>query len=189
MGAEGRGRVAVIKPGNAEGTPSRDTTVDGGRRLLLMVAELHSRGFERLRIVPGLAPSGCYWRSAVTPSSNVEPGHGALMLDRDGPTACHSSGYDEFLFSWDDAPQMSVSQLADAFVQRFPQVADEGRGADPAYVEWYAAMLVVTAPSGLPIAFHDWGAFPDCLHSTQVGESVCIPFPPAPPAGHGDLTP
>src|SRR5947209_7202446 len=43
------------------------------RRLLVMVRELHGMGYERLRAVAGLSPSGCHWRLHVTPAIGFAP--------------------------------------------------------------------------------------------------------------------
>lgn len=45
------------------------------RRLLEMVQVLHLQGYERLRINPGMSPSGCYWRCELLPSKMTVPGN------------------------------------------------------------------------------------------------------------------
>lgn len=41
------------------------------RKLMLAVAELHTRGLEHLRLAVYLAPSGVHWRYAVVPIGYV----------------------------------------------------------------------------------------------------------------------
>jgi hypothetical protein len=36
-----------------------------------MVHELHKAGYQRIRILPYLSPSGAYWRCTITTSDNV----------------------------------------------------------------------------------------------------------------------
>jgi hypothetical protein len=36
---------------------------------------------KRLRIAPGMSPSGSYWRCAVTPASNISRFRGAHLVD------------------------------------------------------------------------------------------------------------
>lgn len=43
------------------------------RRLPLMPRDLHLLGYERLRAVTGMSPSGCYWPVAITPAANTRP--------------------------------------------------------------------------------------------------------------------
>jgi hypothetical protein len=37
------------------------------RAVLLLVLELHLRGYQRLPALPGLSPSGGYWRCSIAP--------------------------------------------------------------------------------------------------------------------------
>lgn len=147
------------------------------RRLLLMVETLHDRGLQRLRIVPGLSPSGCYWRCGVTPASNISRHHGAYAVDHEHLFAAHSSGYEGHCFRWEDGPGMDHMQMAAAFIDRFERIACEGRGEDGEYVAWFKEMLRLTTPDDLPVAFHDWGWYPDRLE-TVGGHRTRLPLPP-----------
>jgi len=57
------------------------------RKVLRMVTELHVRGYQRLRIAPGMAPSGCSWRCSITPATNISSRHGARILSWDTLTS------------------------------------------------------------------------------------------------------
>jgi len=50
------------------------------RNVLRLVTELHVRGYQRVRIAPGMAPSGVHWRCAITPSANISRQHGARLI-------------------------------------------------------------------------------------------------------------
>jgi hypothetical protein len=50
-------------------------------RVLAMVAELHKRGYQRLRVMPLLAPSGCYWRCVIASVNQFYRNHGAILSD------------------------------------------------------------------------------------------------------------
>lgn len=52
-------------------------------RVLRIVHELHKQGYQLLRIAPGMSASGCHWRCAITPRSNVLESHGAKLADED----------------------------------------------------------------------------------------------------------
>jgi len=147
------------------------------RRLLYMVAELHRMGYERARIVPGIAPSGVFWRFSVTPASNTRPEHGALMQDFDRG-AHYSSGAGTEYYGWTDASDDSPVELAAKFVERFPEIAAETRGGDPEYVRWYREMLVATEPDGLVCAYADWPYSEDRLELFYGSSREVIPLPP-----------
>ena len=40
------------------------------RKVLRMVSELHVRGYQRIRIEPGMAASGAAWRCAMAPATS-----------------------------------------------------------------------------------------------------------------------
>ena len=92
------------------------------RRFLELIGELHRRGYERLRLDAGLAPSGCFWRGAVRVKDS-SLGVGAFSS---------SAGW-QLLFNWPDARRLSIRELADRFVREFPEVAAQGRHPDPDY--------------------------------------------------------
>ena len=132
------------------------------RRLLYMVHELHAMGYEQLRISPGVAPSGLFWRLSVLPASNSDPENGARMRNFD-EGAHYSSGGGDRYFDWDDAADDSPRKLAEKFIERFPELAVAGKGRDTEYVHWYEGMLQMTEPDGLPYAYADWPSPEDRL--------------------------
>ena len=75
-----------------------------GRRLLTLVAELHRRGYERLRVNVGMAPSGLYWRCSyyAAGASNVT-----------GPVPRYTTGNGLTIFDWADAQHDAPPALAD----------------------------------------------------------------------------
>jgi hypothetical protein len=126
------------------------------QRVLLMVHELHKRGYQRLRVVPGMSPSGVYWRCSVTPITNTLTTHGALFQDFERDVALYTTGMDNRYFDWPDAEQDTARQLASKFVERFPSIAEEGLGRDWVYAGWYVEMLGLAEQGCLPIAYSDW---------------------------------
>src|SRR5689334_23222532 len=119
--------------------------VERYRSVLHMVAELHRRGHERIRICPGLAPSGLYWRCTVAPAALFSVEHGAMLASADDDVvARYTTGDEDRYFGWDDARTATPSELAELFVQRFPRIAEAGSGSDAAYAQWYVEMLELT---------------------------------------------
>lgn len=135
-------------------------------RVLLMVHELHKRGHQRLRILPGMAPSGLYWRCSIWP---LEPHAGA-------EAARYTSGMKNRYFGWDDAENDGAPQLADKFAARFPGLVAQGAGPDWRYAGWYVAMLGFAERGHFPVAYDDWyGEAPP--YWAKDGERL-LPFPP-----------
>ena len=148
------------------------------RKILRMVAELHLRGYQRLRIAPGMSPSGCHWRCAITPVNNISRNNGARIASWGTLSAEYTSGQGQNFFGWEDASHDNPNQLADLFIKRFPRIAEAGYGADWIYAGWYIEMLHLTHPDSFPIAYADWDLPTDCLLSTGKDNNIRIPLPP-----------
>jgi hypothetical protein len=147
------------------------------RRVLQMVAELHVRGYQRLRIIPFFRPTG-HWRCAITTASNTRPDHGAYWVDSTpGLYAMYTSAAGRRVFDWEDADHATPSGLARRFIERFSDLAAAGYGPDWLYAGWYAHMLHLTWGHGVPVAYFD-----DCTAPTWYlwcsGSERKIPLPP-----------
>jgi hypothetical protein len=149
------------------------------RKVLAMVAELHLRGYQWLRITPFIYEVGS-WRCGITPVSNILAAHGA-MPDRYDPSILpqYSSAMGRNYFGWDDAPQATPRQLAERFIHRFPAVVREGYGSDWVYVGWFSEMLHLSYPGTLPIS-HGNMSGPSATEMEFVGAPPLrsIPLPP-----------
>jgi hypothetical protein len=152
---------------------------DPCRDLLLLVRELHLLGYERLRIAPSMSPSGVHWRCSIAPASDILRAHGA-RLAQGSRAASYSSASERAYFGWEDTEGADPRRLAERFIERFPEIAAAGRGADPAYATWYAEMLRSTEPDALPIAFADWPTPDDCMTTVAPapGPARRVPLPP-----------
>jgi hypothetical protein len=140
------------------------------RRVLLMVAELHRRGYERLRVFP-FEDQWMAWRCLV--KSSVEADRNDLA---DSPY--HICVYMPEPFGWTDARSDSVADLADKFIERYPKACKAGFGHDSAYVQWYENMLASTEPDGLIIELADRPLPTDYLVTCNMDEAVRVPLPP-----------
>jgi hypothetical protein len=146
------------------------------RRILLMVHELHRSGYERLRVAPSLFPSG-RWRCGITPVTNISSFHGAWERDASF-LVYYTSSQGAQCFEWTDAADDTPEQLATKFLDRFPELSEQGRGRDEAYARWYSEMLKATEPAGLIFAEDCWVLPDDQVFTIGVSEDVEIPLPP-----------
>ncbi|MDA7921224.1 hypothetical protein N9Z18_01745 [Verrucomicrobiales bacterium] len=116
--------------------------MNASRKLILAVAELHRRGFEKLRIEAGLSPSGCHWRYR--------------LVTKDGQTKGPSGSLTNQLhMSWEDTPDSSPEQLADIITSKFPDLVDAAKGTDQAYKNWLSEIIEESTPDGLFIELWD----------------------------------
>lgn len=135
--------------------PPADADKRRALRLLGMVHELHKIGYQLLRIVPGMAPSGCYWRCHITSADNVR-GNGWEPKDWEEGIALYTSGDEDKYFGWKDAPGKNARLLASLFIERFPAIAAKGSGWDWAYAGWYVTMLGAAEAGEFPVYFADY---------------------------------
>ena len=150
-----------------------------GLRVLRLVHELHKRGYQLLRIAPGMSPSGCHWRCSITPRANILSIHGARLKDFDRPVAHYTSAQDNEYFGWTDAKHDTVLQLAERFAERYPEILEASYGDDWSYVGWYVRMLGYAERSFFPISYADWyDAEPDPRFLPLLGTESDLPMPP-----------
>lgn len=145
-------------------------------RVLLMVHELHLLGLQQLRICPSIAPSGLAWRCGVTPVSNTLKSHGARMASWSTLAAHYTSGDGDHYFGWDDGPGQGARALARKFIERFPDIAEGGRGRDWSYAGWLVEVLYLSGGRDLPYALSDWDTPND--HIPSVHGTIRFPLPP-----------
>ncbi|UQR62959.1 hypothetical protein LRP30_40540 [Bradyrhizobium sp. C-145] len=131
-------------------------------RLLAMVGELHRRGYQKLRVMPFMSPSGNHWRCWIGPDTLFYRDHGAYLRDfgfsetqRDSSSARYTSGEEARYFGWTDAERDDARSLADKFVGRFVRLAGEGKGWSYTYAGWYQRLLGLAERGWLPVVMHD----------------------------------
>jgi hypothetical protein len=167
-------------------TEDYQATVRRCRRLMLMVSHLHQRGFQRVRLCPGIAPSGVGWRGLITVKSNTLVLHGARVADHsDDLVARYGSGQGNEYFGWTDRKSATAEQLADTFLERFPRIADLGGGRDWSYVGWYSELLGHSTRDLLPVAIEEYGRDDAITFSSPLPIETDL-LMPLPPPGEAD---
>ena len=145
-------------------------------RLLAMVHELHKAGYQRIRISPGMSPSGMYWRCLITYAANIDS-DGFSIIDwpneNNRKVAPYSSGSESEYFGWKDASKMSARNLAAVFVERFPEICREGQGRDWAYSGWLTDVLGAAEQGRFTVLYADYPLNPS---------ELALWLPPSPPS-------
>ncbi len=155
-------------------------------RVLRMVHELHKLGYQGLRIEPALAPSGGNWRCGVSHVGDVRRDRGARFVDGARDVARYTTGQDNVYFGWKDATGDSVKQLAQKFLERFPEICEKARLRDWEYAGWYVEMLGFAERGEMPVALADWECEPDPRFIETLGSPEGLRLP-APPPGRAGL--
>ncbi|MEY9698595.1 hypothetical protein ABIF50_002284 [Bradyrhizobium diazoefficiens] len=131
-------------------------------RVLAMVSELHRRGYQKLRVMPFMAPSGAYWRCWIGPDTLFYRNHGAFLCDtgyseEQSVSLCarYTSGEEDRYFGWPDAENDEARSLADKFLARFTRLASAGEGWSYAYAGWYQRLLGLAYRGWMPVVLSD----------------------------------
>jgi hypothetical protein len=154
-----------------------------------MVGELHKRGYQKVRIAPTRHQ---LWHCVLTPVSNISNAHGARLGSYDvALEAEYTDPMQNRYFGWEDQKTATARKLADTFIQRFPRIAEAGKGRDWAYVGWYVELLGIAERGWFPYAYGgdesimSLDAIPDS--GVNLDDKPVLPLPP--PGDHLDQLP
>ncbi len=109
------------------------------QKLLFMVEELHKRGFENLRIIPSLSPSGIHWRCKFVNGKK-------------------NKCYWLYPLSEENSEEIkqTTSELADLFIKERNNFIETCKGENKEYTKWFSEMLCSLDVGELPYAFSDY---------------------------------
>ncbi len=146
-------------------------------RILQGVRFLHQHNYHRLRILPGLSPSGMSWRIAITNADNLND-------DWDDPrvidvgSALHYTTGQRTQFAGGEVTVTSTPEaVAELILSALPDVA--ASTDDPDYVSWFAELVRLCEQSkSLPVAYADLF---DARLGWELGNGARYPLPPDPP--------
>lgn len=135
-------------------------------RVLAMVGELHRRGYQKLRVMPFMSPSGNAWRCWIGPDTLFNRNHGVYLRDTGyseeeqttSLSARYTTGADHY-FDWQDADHDDARTLADKLLTRFARLASQGEGWSYAYAGWYQRLLGLAERGWIPVVASDYGSF------------------------------
>ncbi len=149
---------------------------DTPRRILEGVARLHERGYEQLRILPYMSPSGMYWRVELAEVDALEDSGGYISYRNDNVVLNYSTGSGpEYAGAIVDR-STSPDDVADLILASMPWMREHS--PDRAYADWYARLMELVAEhDAAPIAFADYY---DTRRGWEIGwgSGVFIEAPP-----------
>lgn len=111
-------------------------------RLMAMMRELHSAGYQRLYLYSWPKPSGLHWRWHIFTGSRN-------WMQRPWREGWYGSGADynfNPVMGWGDAPGATSSELASALAQADPHGLAQALGRDEDHTEWFAAACDLLLP-------------------------------------------
>ena len=111
-------------------------------RLMAMVRELHSAGYQRLYLYSWPKPSGMHWRWHLFCGRRS-------WLERPRREGWYGSGADynfNPILGWGDTPAASVSELASSLAQFDPHGLAQALGRDEDHSNWFASICDALLP-------------------------------------------
>lgn len=168
----GEGRVEAA-------SPAIDDTTQACIRMLEMTHELHVLGYQKIRIFPSMAPSGCHWRVQWAPDTAFESVVEPPETLREQESVRYSSGAGWEPFGWHGVRQLSATEMAQQFVRQFPALAQAGFGDDWAYAGWFTRLLGEARKGRLPYFLADWET--DLSRAVPMSQGGSFPLPPERP--------
>ena len=112
-------------------------------KLLLMVQELHKRGYGLLRVVPSLSASGTSWRCSFI-EKTIHAECIASFWISDMEEKCLNGEI-----------TLSPKEMADLFVREKGEFVVLCKGGNERYTRWYREMMAQLDEDELPYAFAD----------------------------------
>ena len=113
------------------------------QKLLFMIEELHKRGYESLKAIPSLSPSGASWRLELFNADWSQRESASKWLE------CH------FKIEKEEITESNV-ELADLFEREFFGFLQLCKGENKKYTMWFSYMLAELNDEELPYAFSDY---------------------------------
>jgi len=148
-------------------------------RILQGVRVLHQRGYHRLRILPGMSPSGMYWRVAITTADNLIDAGGCPDVVNPDHAVWYTTGALIKFAGGEVTATTTPDSIAGLILNEVPETAPTY--GDPGYVAWFTGLLRLVEQSMRPPIAHD-----DCFDASKgweigCGSGVRYPEPPKPP--------
>jgi hypothetical protein len=145
-----------------DSTSSDDSILTNQLVLFRAVALLHDWGYESIRALPYMSPSGMHWRMEIRALDDADDPaaknlHG--LFDGSGRIVYYSSAgceqFDDELVRDISNGRATPEQVVRAILAALPS-ARPRPGADPSYVDWFAQLAATAAALGtVPFAFDD----------------------------------
>ena len=140
----------------------------GAYEIIMMLDELHKRGYQQLRLLPSAAPNGISWKWAIYPKllmgNNNEFEKVGSHVPFESP---HGSTFISKL-------KKNYVQMADLFIEKHYYYLELGKKPDPEYVEWFQIIVEHAQRGDYPHAYSDYHDFKEW----EFGSRETLRYPP-----------
>ena len=115
------------------------------QKILFVARELHLRGYENFRVIPGLSATGLAWRCQFVCENDTQnkiPVSNWIDKQNDDVTMIEI--------------KLSFKELADKFERENLEFLQHCKGGNRIYTQWYKEALEQLEPNELPYAYCDY---------------------------------
>lgn len=138
----------------------------GALEFMLILQELHRRGYQKLRWYSYVSPNGCALRCHITTQDNIRGNHNLMRME---------DGYAWWCSTGRESSGEDYSRYVDYFMKEIPRLLEKGKGEDPDYVEWFNKVVEKAKNNEFPEFTGEWYEAP--LGKIEVGDKI-YPAPP-----------
>lgn len=140
----------------------------GVYELMQILHELHMSGYQKLRWMSYMAPSGLSLRCHITTQDHICANREIIFAPDSNEVWCTSV----VTMTTGEA----IKPLVNTFMDENPRLLEIGKGDDPDYVKWFNKLLSFAAKGHAPVFYAEHWSLP--MGRIQVGKYT-MPAPPA----------
>lgn len=111
-------------------------------RIYKAVAFLHKIGYEKLRVMSSISPSGSNFRTEISVKENFDSTGYIIKGDKEYPFYRISDILEDHYFGFfKEFENMSIEELALSILKETPNLEELTKGKNPKYVKWFEEVL------------------------------------------------
>ena len=139
----------------------------GVYEIMKILHELHKLGYQKLRWMSYMAPTGLSLRCNITTQDHICANREIVFGGDPNEIWCTSIGA---MTTGED-----IKPLVKTFMYENPRLLEIGKGNDPEYVEWFNKLLYFAAEGQMPVFYGEYWSLP--MGHIKVGQYK-MPTPP-----------
>lgn len=139
----------------------------GAYELMQILHELHRSGYQKLRWMSYMAPTGLSLRCHITTQDHICVNREIVFTGDSSEIWCTSTGT---MTTGED-----IKPLVKTFMNENPRLLEIGKGEDVEYVEWFNKLLSFAAKGQTPVFYGEYWSLP--VGRIKVGQYT-MPAPP-----------
>jgi hypothetical protein len=130
------------------------------QKILYVAGNLHKKGYQNLRIVPSLSPSGLSWRCSFV---TIKEGRIVNVY-----ASTWLQGFEKIN---EKEIELTIEELTNLFIEKENDFLQNCKGKNEEYVKWFERVLQNLKEEELPYAYADY-FLPTSFWKTSLGNEI-----------------